>query len=285
MTFTNTAKARNSEEGLEALCSLDCLVSTHSLVLQDPLPQQLSNGPSTKFATAKHQIPQIPSIRLLSTMPPRRSASAIPVFLFLGLILIFVPAMIFLLLFLKKRRQRARSGQSRTVSGDGMAGGFQAPIEMGNFRAPAPPPPAVKPIRSMSAGRNQPYNMQGMTKVDLGVPNQHQPYETHGHTKFPYTEPAYGKTAITSFSHQQSPTSPRYNLQSALDSEHSPASVGTAGERKTSISDAPRVKSQRVNPSQAHWIVEQSLHPPAVPRVEAGHYAAGHQHQQQSRWA
>jgi hypothetical protein len=151
---------------------------------------------------------------------------------------------------------------------------------------------AIRPIRGMSVGKRPLHYMQGAlgahetefdkprgptteiaapspTRIDdeCRTHNLHVPH-------MEATSPAGGGP----FSNPLPLHSPRYNLQSALGSEESPASVRTAGERKASWGDAPRVKSQKVSPQAFH-----GGEGPAVPDFEATYEYSAHAHQQLHR--
>ena len=232
---------------------------------------------------------------------PTKSPSAVAVFLFLALILTFIPTAILVILLLQRRQsQRLRSEQSKA---EARFAQDSPSIELGNFQAPPPPPqvPAatIAPIRSMSArstvGQAMPPSLQtrrNSTSRYTGLSagpgpaiesTAQEPAYTNAYSPnyvYPYPEPR----TLTSNPHAQvvSPMSPRYDLQTALDGEPSPVSLRVAGERKLSLSDAPRVKSQKVNRQD---IIEESVYPraPAVPstRFEHGYFQDSNPHQ---RW-
>ncbi|OCT54983.1 hypothetical protein CLCR_03120 [Cladophialophora carrionii] len=225
-------------------------------------------------------------------MPPRGSKSAIPIFVFLGLVLVFLPIAALVCVCLQRCHQRRQLENSRARTAHAVAENMHrwskfSPIEMGDLQPPPPPPAAVaiKPIRGMSVGKRPTHYMHGA----LGAHEENEHGNPRGQTAQTPTrvdEPrveARSPAARSPISGPPPPLhSPRYDLQAALGSEDSPASVRTGGERQASLGDAPRVKSQKVSPQEAA-LAYHAGERPAMPESEAGYLAHGRQ-QLPRRW-
>ena len=77
------------------------------------------------------------------------------------------------------------------------------------------------------------------------------------------------------------PTRNQYDLREFLETEQSPASVQSAGERKASLSEGPRVKSLKVKPEETFAAFENADHPTVPCIVEEAHYPP---YDQAQRW-
>lgn len=214
-----------------------------------------------------------------------KSPSAVPVFLFLALVLVFTPCAAIILVWFKRRHQRRRARNSPIDVPNALTEWSKPSahsIEMADFHAPPPPPPpppappiptppsaSIPPIRSMSTSRtNRP--LRNLPSPLTFSNSNTAPTNTHAN---PFTDTPYQSssssfnTQPSTYAHQPyvSPSSPRdtnpfhdahssspsprvYSLRTALESEPSPSRVRLGGERRPSWTDAPRVKSQKVRP-------------------------------------
>ncbi|ETI23279.1 hypothetical protein G647_05078 [Cladophialophora carrionii CBS 160.54] len=218
-------------------------------------------------------------------MPPRGSKSTIPIFIFLGLVLVFLPIAALVCVCLQRRHQRRqienpRAGTAHAVAESMHWWSKSSPIEMGDLQPPPPPPPpppaavAIRPIRGMSVGKRPTHYMHGA----LGAHEENEHGNPRGQTAQTPTRvdehhsrnqprvEARSPAAWSPFSGPSPLHSPRYDLQAVLGGEDSPASVRTGGERQASLSEAPRVKSQKVSPQEAA-LVYHAGERPAVPEL------------------
>lgn len=233
------------------------------------------------------------------TLPPNRypsfkaimagkgSKSAIPVFLFLGITLVLLPIAAYIFVFIQRRRKRQRSEQSRAETAEQVVKNLNrwsrfAPIEMDNLPAP---PVAVQPIRNMSSGKRPVYMHGGLSQQDT-------PFDKPRGPTTEFTAPSSSvvnvcatpwnpySTPAPSSPYSQAPPSPRYNLQAALGSEPSPASIHSGSERRANLADAPRVKSLKVRPEESHEAYHNAERPD-VPEFEAAYFA---ERREPARW-
>ncbi|KAJ9612153.1 hypothetical protein H2200_003750 [Cladophialophora chaetospira] len=202
------------------------------------------------------------------------SRSAIPVFIFLGLVLVFVPIAALAIVCIQRRQQRLRSEQSRAETADRVAENLYRwskaePIELDTLQPP--PSVAIKPIRGMSADKRP----QLYTRSTLG--QEDPPYERpRPLTEFAaHTPPRTIEKDLPEL--PAPPLSPRCNLQAALESEASPSSVRAGNEKKAYLTDAPRVKSQKVHPEQATEAFHSAERPP-LPETESVYFVLEQQH-------
>jgi hypothetical protein len=149
----------------------------------------------------------------------------IPLFVFLGLIMTFVPLTIWVLNCIRKRRE---TRQSKNESSQAETGQVQRPIELNIL--PQQPSATVPKTRSDS--------------------RRHAP------------EPAQNPNVFVEI-----PLSPRYDLQTTLEHESSPATVGEIDKRKATVHDSITIKSQHA--STGHAVQAFAYQQPAVPRVSA----------------
>lgn len=236
----------------------------------------------------KHQTVPTSFISYKAVMASKGSKSAIPVFLFLGIVLVFLPVTALICVWIQGRRQSQRSDQSRAETAERVAENLHrwsktAPIEMGNVQRP--PPAAVQPIRGMSSGKRPQYLHRALSQHDTPLDKPRGPTtESTAHSSSTVIEnsiyPFYPDSTPSNPFTAPAPPSPRYDLQAALGSEPSPASVHTGSERRANLADAPRVKSLKVSPqetAEAYHGVER----PDVPEFEDAYFA---ERQHPARW-
>ncbi|OAG35691.1 hypothetical protein AYO21_10162 [Fonsecaea monophora] len=219
-----------------------------------------------------------------------KSKSAIPLFIFLAIVLLFLPCAAILLICLRQRRRRLSDQKSRNEAIESVAKSmpnWTPSIELGNVAA-LPPVASIRPIRSLQTKKNArfPRLHSGGSSVDNASENHPTeiaaPKPTRAGKRYSVQvqnmehlaaeqSPNPFENAPTS---QTSSHATRYDLQAALVMEQSSAGVGRAGERSASINDAPRVKSQIVRPEHTAAAREGSPFPP-TPSAPAACYAWG----------
>ena len=214
--------------------------------------------------------------------------TAIPVFVFLALILLFVPAAVLILIKLRRRhQQRAQDTKDEPSQ---LETGVELP-EVYVPKFPSPPQAvAIKPIRGMSSGRNnRPLPPITISKTYNPHPGHLIQQDGPG-PEIPSTPTyTYDYPRIRNLTHEQThfPTTPTYTLPTAFSQESSPATIGSVKKKRISITDAPRVKSCRVSPERSHTpkqdILEESLYPKeSVPSIESLYFRGDGR--EQSRW-
>ncbi|OAP61078.1 hypothetical protein AYL99_03279 [Fonsecaea erecta] len=218
-----------------------------------------------------------------------KSGSTIPLFIFLAIVLLFLPCAALVFLCLRRRQRRRIDEESRKPAIDAVAENmppWTTPVELGDIQPP-PPVATIRPIRSLQTSKNKrsppvpsatnrtdsPFNDPRKPTIRIAVPKPTGPgkgrsvkgqtteYLAAGkQSPSPYEDPAH--SPISSYT-------ARYNLHAALVMEQSSAVVGTAGERLASLGDAPRVKSQVVKPEHATTAALENAHFPPVPDIDA----------------
>ncbi|OQV02054.1 hypothetical protein CLAIMM_07309 [Cladophialophora immunda] len=186
-----------------------------------------------------------------------RSRSAIPLFIFLAIVLLFLPCAALLFICFRRRHRRRADDVSRNKATDAVAGSmpnWAAPIELGNIQPP-PPVATIRPIRSLQTAKNRrfptthraasgmdsPFDNPRTPTAELAASEPTRPGESRSiqvqNTEYLAAQPSRNLS-------QHPATSPtlhvaRYNLQAALVMEQSSAEVRRAGQRS-----APSVTRQ-----------------------------------------
>ncbi|KIX98189.1 uncharacterized protein Z520_06269 [Fonsecaea multimorphosa CBS 102226] len=199
-----------------------------------------------------------------------KSRSAVPLFIFLAIALLFLPCAALIFLCLRRRHRRKVDKKSRNEATDAVVENmpnWAAPIELGNIQ---PPPRAatIRPIRSLQTAKTRriptmhraanetdsPFDNPRTPMLEIAAPKPTKPgrrrsiqvqkieYLATEQSQNPFEDPVTSPIP---------PHTARHNLQAALATEQSSVAVGKAGERLATISDAPRVKSQVVKPEHA----------------------------------